>query len=140
MILPIAMGHESSAGDLVLLSQRFNQDSLSNEVVGELLNSGTRPLDKYDINIFASFYDSAGQIVGSEQGVVDAQTLGPGDRSAFNIFTTDNAIMNDATNYDLTINDQRVLEGASISGDGGGDTSTDGNSSNEGGNNEGSGE
>ena len=43
------------------------------------------------------------------------------DRSAFNIFTTDNAIMNDATNYDLTINDERVLVGASISGDDGGD-------------------
>jgi hypothetical protein len=48
--------------------------------------------------------------------------------------------MNDATNYDLTINDQRVLEGASISGDEGGDKSTVGNSSNEGGNNEDSGE
>lgn len=44
--------------------------------------------------------------------------------------------MNDATNYDLTINDERVLEGASISGDDGGDTSPDGNSSNEGDNNE----
>ena len=29
--------------------------------------------------------------------------------------------MNDATNYDLTINDERVLVGASISGDDGGD-------------------
>ncbi|MGH9977272.1 MAG: hypothetical protein ACRD8Z_15770 [Nitrososphaeraceae archaeon] len=109
---------QSDQSDVVLLSNRFNQDSFSSEVIGEVLNNGTRPLDKYDINIIASFYDSAGVLVGSEQGFIDAQTLGEGDRSAFNVFTTDEAIMNEAATYDMSINDARVLEDAPIDGDG----------------------
>jgi hypothetical protein len=110
---------QSDQGDVVLLSHRFNDDSMSSEIVGEVMNNGTGGLDKYDINIIASFYDSAGVLAGSEQGFIDAQTLAAGDRSAFNVFTTDDAIMNEAATYDISINDQRILEGASIDGDDG---------------------
>ena len=57
--------------------------------------------------------------VGSEQGFIDAQTLAEGDRSAFNVFTMDDAIMNEAATYDISINDQRILEGAPVGGSGG---------------------
>jgi hypothetical protein len=111
---------QQSGDDVVLLSNRYNRDTLSNEIVGEVLNNGTGPLDKYDIHINAYFYDSAGVLVGSEQGFIDAQTLSPGDRSAFNVFITDDAIMNEAATYDISINDKRVLEHAPIDGDDGG--------------------
>ena len=51
---------QSDQDDVILLSHRFNDDSISSEIVGEVLNNGTRALDKYDINIIASFYNSAG--------------------------------------------------------------------------------
>jgi hypothetical protein len=106
---------------------------LSSEVVGEVLNNGTRPLDKYDVNINAYFYDPGGVLVGSEQGFIDAQTLAPGDRSAFNVFTTDESIMNEAATYDISINDERVIEHAPI--DSGNNESDDESSSNENGDN-----
>ncbi|MPZ07276.1 MAG: hypothetical protein GEU26_12820 [Nitrososphaeraceae archaeon] len=127
IILPVVYGQAGQEA-VVLLSHRFNQGTISNEVVGEVLNNGTRPLDKYDVNIIASFYDSAGVLVGSDQGFIDAETLGEGDRSAFNVFITDDAIMNEAATYDISINDERVLEGALI--DGGGDEQENGSSSN----------
>ena len=121
---------QSEQGDVVLLSDRFNRDTLSSEVVGEVLNNGTRSLDKYDVNINAYFYDSDGVLVGSEQGFIDAQTLSPGDRSAFNVFIMDDAIMNEAVTYDLSINDKRVLEGASIENDSGDNSESDDSASN----------
>lgn len=92
------------------------------------MNNGTIALDKYDINIIASFYDSAGVLVGSEQGFIDAQTLTEGDRSAFNVFTTDDAIMNEAATYDISINDQRILEGAPVGAGGESEGSSSSNS------------
>lgn len=108
---------QSDQSNVVLLSNRFNSDTFSSEVVGEVLNNGTRPLNKYDVNINAYFYDPGGVLVGSEQGFIDAQTLAPGDGSAFNVFTTDESIMNEAATYDISINDKRVIEHAPIGGD-----------------------
>ena len=94
------------------------------------MNNGTGALDKYDINIIASFYDAARTLVGSEQGFIDAQTLAEGDRSAFSVFTMDDAIMNEAATYDISINDQRILEGAPVGGSGSGDSESESNSTN----------
>lgn len=102
--------------DIILLSHRYNEDSFSDEIVGEVENNSTITYDKYDVNIDASFYDSAGTLVGSEQGFIDAESLNEGDRSAFNIFISDDAIRNEAVTYDLSINDERVVEGASKGG------------------------
>jgi hypothetical protein len=82
-----------------------------------VLNNSTRTFDKYDVDIHASFYDSTDALVGSDQGFIDADRLLSGDRSAFDILITDDAIRNEGVTYDLIINDERVLEGASVDGD-----------------------
>lgn len=104
------------AQDVVLLSYRYNEDAFSDEIVGEVKNNGTRTYDKFEVNIVGSFYDAAGGLVGSEVGYIDAESLNVGSRSAFNVFTVDDAIRNDAVTYDLSINDQRVVQGASAEG------------------------
>lgn len=103
--------------DIVLLSQRYNHDRFSDEIVGEVLNNNTRTFDKYEVDIHALFYDSSGALVGSEQGFIDAESLSEGDKSAFSVFILDDAIRSEAVTYDLIINDERVLEGASIGGE-----------------------
>ena len=54
------LGQSDQGDDVVLLSHRFNDDSMSSEIVGEVMNNGTGALDKYDISIIASFYNPAG--------------------------------------------------------------------------------
>ena len=106
-------GSTSANPDIVLLSQRYNDD----EIVGEVMNNSTRTLGKYEVDIYALFYDSSGALVGSEQGFIDAESLSEGDKSAFSVFISDDAIRSEAVKYDLIINDERVLEGASIGGE-----------------------
>ena len=110
-------GSTSANPDIVLLSQRYDDDRLSDEIVGEVLNNSTRTLGKYEVDIYALFYDSSGALVGSEQGFIDAESLSEGDKSAFSVFISDDAIRSEAVTYDLIINDERVLEGASIGGE-----------------------
>ena len=40
----------------------------------------------FDIPISASFYDSAGQLVGSENGFLEGQEVGEGDKSGISAF------------------------------------------------------
>ena len=95
----------------MLLSQRYNQGQFGDEIVGEILNNGTRSLGMFDIPISASFYDSAGQLVGSENGFLEGQEVGEGDRAAFSISILDESLLQDAVTYDLLIDSERVLEG-----------------------------
>jgi hypothetical protein len=119
IIVPATVfGQASNSQNILLLSQRYNEDRFSDKIVGEVLNNSTRSYDRFDIDIYGSFYDASGRLVGSDQGFIDADTLRSGDRSAFDILITDDAIRNEAVTYDLVINDERVLEGASVGGDG----------------------
>ena len=52
---------QSSSSDVFLVSQRYNQGQFGDEIVGEVLNNGTRSLGMFDFSIGASFYDSAGE-------------------------------------------------------------------------------
>lgn len=100
----------------MLLSQRYNQGQFGDEIVGEILNNGTRSLGMFDIPISASFYDSAGQLVGSENGFLEGQEVGEGeDRGAFSISILDESLLQDAVTYDLLIDSERVLEGNLLS-------------------------
>lgn len=115
--VPANIFGQSPNQDIELLSQRYNEDRFSDEIVGEVLNNSSQSFDRFDVDIYSSFYDASGMLVGSDQGFIDADTLRSGDRSAFDILITDDAVRNEATTYDLIINDERVLEGVPIGGD-----------------------
>jgi hypothetical protein len=85
-----ASGNKPS--DIVLPSQRHNQGQFGDEIVGEILSNGTRSLGMFDIPISASFYDSAGQLVGSENGFLGSQEVGEGGRAAFSISILDESL------------------------------------------------
>ena len=101
---------------IVVLSHRFEDNILSAEIIGEVMNNDSRSYDRYDINIYANFRDETGALVSSEQGFIDAETLGEGENSAFNVFILDDDIGNKAKTYDLIINDERVIVGEPLDG------------------------
>ena len=117
--------------DLVILSHRFDQDRFSNEIIGEIMNNDTRSYDKFDVDIFANFRDASGALLTSEQGFMDAETLRPGQSSAFSIFLLDEELPEAVTTYDLIVNDERVVIGQPLEGNG-----DDNDSDSEGGNND----
>ena len=99
---------QSSGSEIIVLSHGFNTDVYP-EVVGEVQNNDTRSYDKFDVNIVANFRDASGALVSSEEGYIDAETLSPGDRSAFNVLSFDESLPDKATTYDLIVNDDRVV-------------------------------
>ena len=101
-----------SNSDIALLSHRYNQGQFGDEIVGEILNNGSRSLGMFDIPISASFYDSAGQLVGSENGYIENQKVSGGDRLAFTISILDESLLTDAATYDLIVDNERVVQGS----------------------------
>jgi uncharacterized membrane protein YgcG len=111
-----------TANPIIVLSHSFNTEVYP-EIVGEVQNNSTRSYDKYDIDIVANFRDAAGTLVSSEEGYIDAETLGPGDSSAFNVVSFDESLPDKATTYDLIVEDDRVVVGAPL-GEGSNDSSS----------------
>lgn len=99
--------------NLVLLSQRYNNEEFGDRIVGEVLNNGTTRAEFVELT--ASFYDQNGALVGIESTYADPSTIEPGNKSPFEIFISSDAIENEAENYDFIIqwrdingNDQSV--------------------------------
>jgi hypothetical protein len=99
----------SSDSNLVVLSHRFDEGRRSSEIVGEIMNNGTRSYDRFDVDIIANFRHSAGGLVSSERGFIDADRLRGGDSSAFSVFVAGDGTADQASTYDLIINDDRVV-------------------------------
>jgi hypothetical protein len=106
----------SEPDDIMVLSHHFETGGLPG-IVGEVQNNSTRSYEKYDVDIVANFRDSTGELISSETGYIDAETLSPGDSSAFQITSFDESLPDTATTYDLVVEDERVVQGASLSGD-----------------------
>lgn len=106
-----------------VLSHKFDVQGLPG-IVGEVQNNGTRSYDKYDVDIVANFRDASGTLTSSEDGYIDAQTLGPGDSSAFEVRSFDESLPETASTYDLIVNDERVVVGAPLEGDSSNDSSS----------------
>jgi hypothetical protein len=87
--------------DLSLVSQRYVEESFSNEIVGEVISNGSEVADFAEAT--ASFYDANGQIVGTEYGFADPSTVQPGMKSPFSIIVTGETISNEAASYSITL-------------------------------------
>jgi hypothetical protein len=111
-VIKASLATQSTDSGIIVLSHRYDSSRFSSDIKGEVLNNSSRSYYKYDINIYANFYDPAGVLVTSEQGFINAETLDEGDRSAFNVFVFDDGSLDDAVTYDLLINDERLVQGA----------------------------
>jgi hypothetical protein len=87
--------------DLVLLSQRYNDERFGDEIVGEILNNGTITAEYAKVSV--SFYDENGAILGSQYTYTDPSTIAPGQKAAFNIFITSDTIEDDTETYEFTL-------------------------------------
>jgi hypothetical protein len=87
--------------DLVLLSQKYNDERFGDEIVGEILNNGTIAAEFAKVTV--SFYDENSAILGSESTYADPSTISPGQRAAFTIFITSDAIEDDTETYEFTL-------------------------------------
>lgn len=91
------MPQSSQGPNIILLSQRFNDDT----VVGEVMNNGSSVAES--VKVTASFYDANNEIVAAKLTFADPSTLKPGDRATFNIYTSDEAIKQDAETYEFVL-------------------------------------
>ena len=134
---------DQTNNDIVLISQRYNNEEFSDKIVGEVLNNGTSTAEF--VKITASFYDANGLLVGTEMTYADPSTIEPGSKSPFEIYVSSDSIKEDGENYEFTLqwrdidgNDKsaRVLAETSTTGSSGNNDNNDNNNSNSEGENE----
>jgi hypothetical protein len=94
----IMTGNEAN---IILLSQRFNQEKFSDYIVGEVENNGSGAADF--VQVSASFYDANGGIVGREFTYTDPSTIEPGMRSPFEVPIASEAIQHEGVRYEFTL-------------------------------------
>jgi len=87
--------------DIVLLSQRYNEERFGDKIVGEVLNNGSITAEY--VKVSASFYDQNGAIIGSEFTYAEPSTIRPGDRAAFTMYISSETIEDDTERYEFTI-------------------------------------
>jgi len=87
--------------DIILLSQRFNQEKFSDFIIGEVENNGTGAADF--VQVSSSFYDINGGIVGRELTYADPSTVEAGMRSPFKISIAGETVQNEAKRYEITL-------------------------------------
>lgn len=69
--------------DMVLLSSRYNEQRLADEVVGEIMNNGTESAEF--VEALATFRDAIGAVVDTATGYADPHLVTAGDSAPFNI-------------------------------------------------------
>lgn len=101
IILAPAINNVLAQSDISLQSQRYIEESFSNQIVGEVINNGSEVAEFVEAT--ASFYNALGDIVGTSSGFADPETIQPGMKSPFTILITSDTVANEAATYSLTL-------------------------------------
>jgi hypothetical protein len=88
-------------GNVILLSQRYNEEEFSNEIVGEVENKGTEPVEY--VKVAVTFYDGSGNVVGTENTYANPSDLAPGMKSPFKILISNDSVIEVIETSDFTI-------------------------------------
>jgi hypothetical protein len=99
--IPISVSASSGGGNVVLLSQRYNEEQFSNKIVGEVENNGTEQVEY--VKVAVTFYDSAGNVVGTENTYADPSDLRPDMKAPFKIYIRSVSVIADTATYGFTI-------------------------------------
>lgn len=93
-------------GQVVILSHSSFIDIFGYyDVVGEVKNVGDQPVEW--VTVTATFYDSEGQVVGTNSAYTYLEVLLPGRKSPFKIVETESAVIEKITNYSLKVSFQQ---------------------------------
>lgn len=87
-------------GNVILLSQRYDEKEFSNEIVGEVENNGTEPVEY--VKVAVTFYDGRGDVLGTVNNYAYPSDLAPGMKSPFRIPISNDFIESTKT-YGFTI-------------------------------------
>jgi hypothetical protein len=87
-------------GNVILLSQRYDEKEFSNEIVGEVENNRTEPVEY--VKVAVTFYDRRGNVLGTVNKYAYTSDLAPGMKSPFRIPVTNDLIESTKT-YGFTI-------------------------------------
>jgi hypothetical protein len=88
-------------GNVILLSQKYNEEEFSNEIVGEVENNGTEPVEY--VRVAVTFYYDNGNIVGTENTYADPSDLAPGMKSPFKILISNDSVIEVIETYEFSI-------------------------------------
>jgi hypothetical protein len=91
----------SDKGDVILLSQRYNNEQYGDEIVGEVRNNGSVPVDFVEITV--TFYDENHNITGTDFTFSDPHILVPGMKAPFKFYLTDGSSTEDADTYEFSL-------------------------------------
>jgi hypothetical protein len=77
-------------------------------VIGEVQNNAANPMEFVEIT--ATFYDAAGNVVGTGSGYTDMDILRPAETSSFEILLTEEEQSKKIDNYKLSVSGDETLE------------------------------
>jgi hypothetical protein len=101
--IPPSFGPAYNYPSPMILSQYpYLNNSSSVQIVGQVLNQA--PVAARFVKIIATFYDSYGQVIGTDSTYTDPSDLAPGQRAPFNMIVQEESVpIYQMTNYALNI-------------------------------------
>ena len=91
----------SGGGNVILLSQRYDEKEFSDEIVGEVENNGSEPVEY--VKVAVTFYDGRGNILGTANNYAYPSDLAPGMKSPFRIPISSDLVIESTKTYGFTI-------------------------------------
>ena len=88
-------------GNVILLSQRYDEKEFSNEIVREVENNGTEPVEY--VKVAVTLYDGRGNAVGTGNNYAYPSDLAPGMKSPFRIPISNDLVIESTKTYGFII-------------------------------------
>ena len=98
----VSLEHNSGKAKIILTSHKYieKNDSAFDDIVGQVKNIGNRIAES--VEIIFTYYDTNGNIVGTDNTYVNIQKLNPGQKAPFSQFMDRNTTIG-MTNYEIAI-------------------------------------
>jgi hypothetical protein len=98
----VTLEHNSGKGKIILTSHKYieRNDSAFDDIVGQVKNIGNGIAES--VEIIFTYYDTNGDIVGTDNTYVNIQKLNPGQKAPFSQFMDRNTTIG-MTNYEIAI-------------------------------------
>jgi len=98
----VTLEHNSGKGKIILTSHKYieRNDSAFDDIVGQVKNIGNEIAES--VEIIFTYYDTNGDIVGTDNTYVNIQKLKPGQKAPFSQFMDRNTTI-EMTNYEIAI-------------------------------------
>jgi hypothetical protein len=87
--------------DILFESQRYTVEIFSDQIVGQVINNASQSAEF--VKATAPFYNALSDIVETDSGFADPDTIQPGAKSPFTILITSDTAKNEAATYSLTL-------------------------------------